>query len=294
MTFNHIAIVGVGLIGGSFALASRRAGLANRITGWGNSPDSLERACLSGVIDGVEDAFDSGRVSDADLLYLAAPVGAIMDFLQTRARSIKPGAIVTDAGSTKREICRAACESLPEGVRFVGGHPMAGSHASGVEFADAGLFQGAPYALMSDERTDELKTGDNQALDSMIEMVKAIGGLPVLTTPERHDRAVARISHLPQLLSTALAVAIAKSSSQEEMELAGPGFFDMTRLAASRWPVWEDIFRTNADEIARALAEMSSEIEAMRPAFESSEHAKLRDAFRAANEFLQAFYRMRQ
>ena len=294
MLFNHIAIVGVGLIGGSFALAARRAGLFNRITGWGNRRDSLERACAAGVIDGVEEAFDSGSVSDADLIYLAAPVGGIIDFLRKRAHSIKPGAIVTDAGSTKREICRAARESLPEDIHFIGGHPMTGSHESGLEFADPDLFQGATYALMIDGRREDLNSGQSEAGDFVVEMVKALGGFPVLTTPDLHDRAVARISHLPQLLSTALAAAVAKSSSTEDGRLAGPGFSDMTRLAASRWAVWEDICRTNADEIACALAEMVREMEVMRFALESKEHEKLRDAFRAANEFLHFFYRMRQ
>src|SRR5688572_11637932 len=121
MWFNHLAIVGVGLIGGSFALAVRRAGLASRISGWGGKR-SLAIALQNGVIDGIEDCFDKDEVSDADLVYLAAPVSGILDFLRTRGNLLKPGAIVTDAGSTKREICRTAAESLPPSVHFVGGH----------------------------------------------------------------------------------------------------------------------------------------------------------------------------
>lgn len=294
MLFRHIVIVGVGLIGGSFALASRQERLAERITGWGSRRDSLEKALTAGIIDGFEEAFDSGDISTADLIYLAAPVRAIIDFLRERAGSIKTGAIVTDAGSTKRDICLAARESLPEKVYFVGGHPMAGSHKSGSDFADANMFRGAFYALMSEEENEDLMSEQGEVLNKMVEMVKALGGVPVMTTPELHDRMVARVSHLPQLLSTALAGAIAKSSSPENVRLAGPGFSDMTRLAASRWSVWEDIFRTNADEIALALAEMTSEMEAIRLALESNEYTKLGDAFRLANEFLQSFHRMRQ
>src|SRR4029079_1148307 len=119
MRCKHLAIVGVGLIGGSFAMAMRRAALAERITGWGGQ-NSLKKALASGVMDGIDYCFDSFEVSTADLVYLAAPIGGIADFLRTRGNLISAGAIVTDAGSTKREICRIAHESLPHGVRFVG------------------------------------------------------------------------------------------------------------------------------------------------------------------------------
>src|SRR5215210_7746188 len=138
MRFNHICIVGVGLIGGSFALAARRAGLAARITGY-DDPLVLEKACRAGIIDGVERSFQDEVECEADLLYLAAPVCNIIDFIMTRAKLAKLGAIITDAGSTKREVCRAARESVPEKAHFVGGHPIAGSHNSGVEFATADL-----------------------------------------------------------------------------------------------------------------------------------------------------------
>src|SRR5262249_18614645 len=131
MLFRHITIVGIGLIGGSFALATRRSGLAERITGI-DSAAVLDEACARGVIDEPETSFDSGKLCEADLVYLAAPVGDILSFLRTRGKLVKPGAIVTDAGSTKREICRVARETLPKGVYFVGGHPMAGSHHAGI------------------------------------------------------------------------------------------------------------------------------------------------------------------
>src|ERR1700704_2226291 len=168
MPFKHIAIVGVGLIGGSFALAARRARVCERITGW-DRKEVLDRALARGVIDGVENAFESGEVSDADLVYLAAPVGAILSFLRTRSTSVKPGAIVTDAGSTKREICRVAHQALPPEIRFIGGHPMAGSERAGVEFADANLFQGAAYALVAGDGAH------TNALRAITETVKGIG-----------------------------------------------------------------------------------------------------------------------
>lgn len=278
MHFKHIAIVGVGLIGGSFALAARRAGIAERITGW-DAKEVLDEACARGVIDGIEDAFDSGRVSEADLVYLAAPVGPIMSFLRMRESAFKAGAIVTDAGSTKREICRVAREALPSPVSFVGGHPMAGSHKAGIEHADADLFRGAPYALV----VDDSKAESNRALRLVEEVVRSIGARPVKLTAEEHDRVVARVSHAPQLLATALACAVARRRNEADLRLAGSGFSEMVRLAASRWSVWEDICRTNADEITVALDEVIGEMEAARSSITSGDFDGVGVAFDEAN-----------
>jgi prephenate dehydrogenase len=280
MHFKHIAVVGVGLIGGSFALAARRAGIAERITGWDNK-DVLDEATARGVIDAPEASFASGGVCDADLVYLAAPVGAILSVLRTRADSFKAGAIVTDAGSTKREICRVAREALPSRVSFVGGHPMAGSHSAGLEHADADLFQGAPYALVVDETKGELSL-----LRVVEEIVRGIGARPVKLTAEGHDRAVARVSHAPQLLATALACAVARRRNETDLLLAGSGFSEMMRLAASRWSVWEDICRTNADEITLALDEVISEIEAARSSITSGDFDGVGAAFDEANRLI--------
>src|SRR5207302_4217404 len=127
--------------------AARRAGIAERVTGWDHE-DVLDRARARGVIDDVERSFSAGLVCEADLVYLAAPVGAIVKFLRTRGSLWKAGTIVTDAGSTKREICRAAREALPREVTFVGGHPMTGSEKTGVQFAHADLFRDAAYVLI--------------------------------------------------------------------------------------------------------------------------------------------------
>jgi prephenate dehydrogenase len=281
MHFKHIAIVGVGLIGGSFALAARRAGIASRITGW-DSREVLDEAGARGVIDGIEDSFESGGVCDADLVYLAAPVGAILSLLRTRGNSFKEGAIVTDAGSTKREICRVAREALPNAVGFVGGHPMAGSHNAGIEHADAGLFRGAPYALVVDESSAE-SSGAFRLVD---QVVCSIGAKPVTVTAEEHDRVIARVSHAPQLLATALACAVARRRNEADLRLAGAGFSEMVRLAASRWPMWEDICRTNSDEITLALDEVITEMEAARASIASGGFEGVGAAFEEANRFV--------
>lgn len=277
MHFKHIAIVGVGLIGGSFALAARRAGITDRITGW-DSAEALAAARELGVIDGVEDAFGSDQVSDADLVYLAAPVGAILSFLRKRGGSLKPGAIITDAGSTKREICRAAREALPREVTFVGGHPMSGSERTGVAAANPDIFRGAAYVLVADETTD------SDQVRAVSSVVSAIGATPVRLTAQQHDRLAARLSHMPQMLSTALATAVAQKVQAEALALSGNGLVEMTRLAESRWSVWEDICRTNADEIASALDEAIAEIEAVRVAISSGDFSGLEEMFGSAGD----------
>ena len=283
MHFKHLAIMGVGLIGGSLALAARRAGIAERITGW-DRKEALDKARDIGVIDGVEEAFDSpDRASEADLVYLAAPVGAIVSFLRKHGNLFKPGAIVTDAGSTKREICRVANEALSPEVFFVGGHPMAGSERTGVEFADENLFQGAAYALVT-------KDGVNSdALRAVTQVVRTIGATPINLTAGEHDRIAARISHTPQMLSTALALAVARKCEAGTLALAGSGFAEMTRLAESRWSVWEDICRTNADEISAALDETIAEIEAVRAAVSSGDLADLSEMFETAGSLMRRY-----
>jgi prephenate dehydrogenase len=194
--------------------------------------------------------------------------------------------VVTDAGSTKREIYRAAREGLPQEVHFIGGHPMAGSHQRGFDFARDDLFQGAPYALISDAEIDLSNARRADAMSRLHSLVEAIGGKPVLLTAERHDHAVARISQAPQLLATALALAAASAKDTDAMALAGSGFADMTRLAASHWSVWEDILSTNHDEIGNALKEFEDRLGVISKAMATRDSAVMESMFRAANDFI--------
>jgi prephenate dehydrogenase len=158
---------------------------------------------------------------------------------------------------------------------------MAGSQKTGVEFASARLFCGAPYAIVN-EGADR-----PEALSRIVQLVEAIEARPVVLTAEQHDRAVARVSHAPQLLATALAVACGENGGEKAIALAGSGFSDMTRLAESSWSVWEDICRTNSDEITAALAEMAALVGRMQEAISGGDFASVREAFRAANDFMQ-------
>ncbi|HYL97412.1 MAG TPA: prephenate dehydrogenase/arogenate dehydrogenase family protein, partial [Blastocatellia bacterium] len=276
MKFSNITIVGVGLIGGSFALAARRAGLAERITGWDPNPESLERAFASGMIDAIasdptpdsNDECDVGSASgdasewDTDLVVLAAPVAGILNFLESQGKVLRPGTLVTDVGSTKRAICGSA-EKLSAGVHFVGGHPMAGSHEVGSEFARADMFAGASYAVVPTSRSSD------EAVRTIQDVASGIGAHPIIMNAAEHDRAVALVSHAPQLLSTALALAALNNGKSSTTAMAGPGFTSAIRLAASRWSIWKDICRTNSDEVSRALTLVARELESLKTALEA-------------------------
>ncbi|MDQ3666973.1 MAG: prephenate dehydrogenase/arogenate dehydrogenase family protein [Acidobacteriota bacterium] len=247
--WNRVTIIGCGLIGASFALALRRADACARLAGWDSSPSVLDEALRRGVIDEVDGSFASGCVSSSDLIYLAMPVGEIIGFLRERGLQVKPGALVTDAGSTKQEVCRAAREQFPKNHGFVGGHPVAGSHLTGLKHARADLFTGAPYVLTTAE--DER---DRQEVFALEQTLGLFGARVMLMTAGEHDRAMALVSHLPQLVSSALAATIKDQPDGVALiSLSGAGYRDMTRLADSSWLVWRDILVTNPTLIAAAL-----------------------------------------
>jgi len=282
MRFKRITVIGAGLIGGSFALAARRAGLAEQITAW-DSAAVLDAALSRAVVDAVEDSFQAGRTCEADLIYLSAPVGAILQFLETNGKLVGPGSVVTDAGSTKREICAAAARCLPAGVQFVGGHPMAGSHLHGLDNARHDLFQGAPYGIVAG-------AASRGAVSTVTDTVRAMGAIPIGVTAEDHDRAVAAVSHVPQLLSTALALTVLESpAGPGSLDFASTGFADMVRLAASRWSMWGDICRTNGDNIAPLLSQLARRIESFGQDLGSGRLGELEQQFGNASEVSAGF-----
>ena len=258
--WDRVTVVGCGLVGASFALALKRAGACGRVAGWDKDPAVLGEALRLGAIDEVDKAFDGGGVSRSDLVYLATPVGQIVEFLRSCAPHVRAGAVVTDAGSTKREVCRAASAQTEKSWRFVGGHPVAGSHLRGPGHARADLFEGAPYVLTPPE-----DGSDPAALAALAETLGLLGARARVMTAAEHDRALARLSHLPQLVSCALAAAVKEGVDEVELSaLAGPGYRDMTRLASSPWGIWQDILATNSFEVADALDALISKLSAAR------------------------------
>ena len=253
-----IAVVGVGLIGGSFALAAKRAGIASRVLGV-SSPGTLEKALALGIVD--EGLPLEEAVPQADLVFLSATIHSIVETIPRLSGLARRNAIVTDAGSTKRVIVKAA--EAVDGMYFVGGHPMAGKEKGGVEEADPSLFGGRLWVLGTDHGVADARFDQLQAI------VKAVGAKTVLMGADEHDAAVARTSHLPQLLSTALAASLEQSFHHEAPLLAGPGLLDATRLALSPYPVWKDILDTNRDQISAAMAEYLDEWKAQFDALSS-------------------------
>jgi prephenate dehydrogenase len=260
---NKVAIVGVGLIGGSFALALRKAGFTGRIVGV-SSPATIEKATAHGVIDEALPLREA--VTRCDLVYLAQPIQQILETLGALGGYARKGSLITDAGSTKGLICERAADAIQH-ARFVGGHPMAGKESRGVEEANADLFRGRPYVLTA--REPQLET-----------WIEAIGARLVILDPSEHDRLVALISHLPQLLSTALAAVIADQPGATRV--AGPAASDLTRLALSPYDIWRDIFATNAVSIDAALTAFITKLEGLRVQLRSPEMERVFDKAAAA------------
>lgn len=239
-------IVGTGLLGSSFGLAAKQARSFNRIIGV-SSPPVVARAREVGAIDEALPLEEA--LALADLVVLAQPVHRILALLETIDAHLRTGTLVTDVGSTKARICAAAKTHITRG-RFVGGHPMAGKEVRGPEGASADLFKGRPWILTSNELL-------------LVDLVRSFGARPILLDAEQHDRMVAFSSHLPQLVSTALA---AHLEGRELTSVAGPGVLDMTRLAQSSYPLWEDILTTNTVNIDEALAGLIDELSRLRTA----------------------------
>jgi prephenate dehydrogenase len=265
---NTVAIFGVGLIGGSFGLALRDAGFTGEILGV-SSPATIGKAVEGRAIDRGVTLEEACRA--ADLIYLSQPIGRIMDTL--RHLHPKEGALVTDAGSTKNQIVQTAHQHLRTGY-FLGGHPMAGKETRGVESADARLFAGRPYVLTPADPAEL----ERPVVQDFIGWIDKVGANRLVLGAEEHDYLVAYSSHLPQLVSTALAAMIAESAP-EAAAVAGPGLVDATRLALSSYDLWRDILATNPDAVEEAINAMIGKLEHLRDNLRSRE---MEQEFRAA------------
>jgi prephenate dehydrogenase len=250
-----VAIAGVGLIGGSFGLALKKAGFAGTILGV-SSPATLDAALQRGAID--ERATLADAAARADVIYLAQPIGRILDTLRHVDADVRPGTLITDAGSTKGAIVAAARQHIRRGV-FLGGHPMAGKEKRGVGEADADLFRGRTYVLTTDD-PDALEMPLAQ---DFMAWIRRIGAVVVTMGATEHDRVVSFTSHLPQLAATALAATVAEQAG-DKLAVAGPGLTDTTRLALSSFELWRDILATNSGPISEALTAYIAKLEHLR------------------------------
>ena len=239
--FSRIAIVGLGLIGGSIALAVRERWSSVLVTAV-DRPAVLAHASSSGAIDRA--ASSVADIGGVDLIVLAAPIRQNIQLLP-QVMSLRPeGAIVTDVGGTKRDIMKAAAE-LPSGTKaFVGGHPIGGAERGGFGFARPDLFRGRPWIFTPSR---------SAAIDRLSEFVLGLGARPTTMDAETHDRVMAYVSHLPQLAASALMDVVGRAATGDGLRLAGRGLTDSTRLASSPASVWRDVCASNADDIGPAL-----------------------------------------
>jgi prephenate dehydrogenase len=264
----HLAVVGLGLMGGSLALALRER--AAIITGIDMRPETRDFALKQGIVDHVTDDLRAG-VADAETIILAAPVRVIIELLHNRIGSyLRSNTLVIDIGSTKHDICEAMGH-LPIGVGAIGGHPMTGKETSGIESADGSIYHNRPFVLCSTRRTTPA------ARVRALALVEAVGAEAIEMEAPRHDRIVAGISHLPYMLSASLVATIAREAQQDEAfwQLAAGGFRDTSRLAASDIKMMGDILSTNTRAVATLLAMFRVRMAEMETMLISGEHEKL-------------------
>jgi prephenate dehydrogenase len=264
MLFSNLAIVGVGLIGGSIGLGAKKRALVQHVVGVGRDPDKLEQARRLGAIDtGSLDLAEAARA--ADCMIFCAPVDRIAGHITDAAALCKAGTILTDAGSTKQEIVDAVEANLPGHVHFVGGHPLAGSEKKGVEHAQADLFVQRWIVLTPTPKTAQ------EALASVGSFWRALGARVRLMTAAEHDQALALTSHMPHLLSSALAGIL----PDDWQELTATGFRDMTRVASGDPEIWTPIFQHNRQAVLAALDELEDRLRQIREALANPDGARI-------------------
>jgi prephenate dehydrogenase len=258
--FETITIAGIGLIGGSIALALREKWPSVRILGV-DRPAVLAHATGSNAIDrGV----DIAAAAESDLVILAAPVTRNLQLLRDVAPLVRPATVVTDVGGTKRDIV-AAAQSLSARISFVGGHPIGGAERGGFGFARSDLFAGRPWLFTPDEHAA------NDVLDRLFTFVRGLGAEPTVVDAETHDRVMAFVSHLPQLTATALMRVTGSGALEDGLKLSGRGLLDTTRLASSPASVWREICASNADFVADALDRMIATLQTLRADLQQGE-----------------------
>jgi prephenate dehydrogenase len=273
----HLVVIGTGLIGGSLALALKKAGLVERVTGVGRSRDNLELAQQRGIVDDWTHDI-AAAVSDADIVLLAVPMAAYESVFSAMADTLPATAIVTDAGSTKQSAMAAAQKNLPAGCRFVAGHPIAGTEQSGAEAAFAGLFENHLCILTPQDDTD------TNALQAVRAMWEAAGSRVICMAPAEHDDFLAAVSHLPHLAAFALVNAVRKQGNDEHepFEFAAGGFRDFTRIASSSPQMWRDIALCNREAVMHQIDALQDELTAMKLALQAGDGEQLLDDFKAA------------
>jgi prephenate dehydrogenase len=275
--FNQLGVIGCGLMGGSFALALKRAGLVKRVIGYSKSPSTTELAKRLGVID---DSAESAllAVAGSDIVLIAVPVAATEATFKAIRHLVEPGVLFMDVGSTKRDVVDTARRVLKERVgAFVPAHPIAGKESAGVSHADASLYAGRQVILTPLPQTAP------ELVQKATDVWSAIGAQVLKMSPENHDAAFAAVSHLPHLLAFAYFGAIMNQpAGRDFLSLAGPGFRDFTRIAASDPAVWRDILLANREEVLKQTVRFRHSLDAIEHVIKAGNPQALEDLIRGA------------
>jgi len=257
-----VGIVGTGLIGTSIGLAIRQRRVAARVVGVDVDETAVEAARTRGALDKGGTSFDALR--EADLVVIAVPPDAVVGAALKAAEALRPGSVLTDVASTKAGIVSDLEQRLPRLVRYVGGHPMAGSERSGPQAADAGLLVGRPFIVTP------TAVSDAEAVEMVSALAKGMGMNPVVLSAQQHDELVAQVSHVPYLL----AIAAVNAAAEEALQLRGPGFGGLARLAASPVELWTQICAGNAAAIRRAIGSLRTELDRLDRALDAGADLK--------------------
>ena len=276
--FNQLGVIGCGLMGGSFALALKRAGLVNRVIGYSKSPSTTEKAKKLGVIDVVAESALLA-VSGSDIVLIAVPVAATEATFRAIRHLVEPGVLFMDVGSTKRDVVDAARRVLKERIAsFVPAHPIAGKEVGGVGHADATLYNGRQVILTP------LPSTHPDLVQKATDVWAAIGSQVLRMTPENHDAAFAAVSHLPHVLAFVYFNTVAgQQAGRDYLSLAGPGFRDFTRIAASDPTIWRDVLMSNREEVLKQSERFRRELDALENALKSGNADALEEQIRNAS-----------
>ncbi len=270
--FRRVTIIGLGLIGGSLAFAIKKEGLAKEVVGVSRRRSTIRRALARKIVDSATLDVKKG-IKGSDLVILATSVLKIIDIARKISPYLSKSAILIDAGSTKKEIVNKIEKILPRGgVSFIGSHPLAGSEKAGIEHINKRLFKGAYCILAKTKKTDA------KALNKAKRFWRALGMKVEVMSPEKHDRLLSRISHLPHVTATALMNACGK----KELRLAAGGLKDTTRIASSKPGLWKDIFITNRSNIANDIGLLKKELSKIESALKKKDTARLMSLLRKA------------
>ena len=277
--FNQLGVIGCGLMGGSFALAMKRAGLVKRVIGYSKSPSTTENARRLGIIDTVAESALLA-VSGSDIVLIAVPVSATEATFKAIRHLIEPGVLIMDVGSTKRDVVDAARRVLKDRIgSFVPAHPIAGKEVSGIAHADASLYAGRQVILTPLPKTQP------ELVQKATDVWAAIGAQVLRMTPENHDAAFAAVSHLPHLLAFAFFNAVARQpAGRDYLSLGGPGFRDFTRIAASNPAVWRDILMANREEVLKQTQRFRAALDAMEHVISTENTEALEELIRSASD----------